>query len=62
MGSQCGETLSEQDGASGEDWLDICQTTGHLLQLDAVVESKQRLLSREVGWMAAEKDVGITEN
>ena len=55
-------TLSEQEGAYGEGWLDVCQTTGHVSQLDAVVESKQRLVSGEVGWVAAEKDVGSAEN
>jgi len=55
-------TLSEQEGTSGEGWLDVCQTTDYLSQFDAVVESKQRLVSREVGWMAAEKDVYIAKN
>ena len=55
-------TLSEQEGASGEGWLDVSQTTGHLPQLDIAVESKQRLVSKEVIWMAAEKEVGGAKN
>lgn len=55
-------TLSKQEGASGEGWQDVSQITGHLSQLDVPVESKQRLISREVSWMAAEKEVGGAEN
>ena len=42
--------------------MDVSQTIGCVPQPDVTVESKQRLVSKEVGWIATEKEVGGARN
>ena len=59
---QRGWKIFEQEGTFGGGWVVVSQADGCVLQLDVAMEGKQGLISKEVGGMAGEEEVGGAKN